>query len=231
MSPLRLGNIADVVTGFYTGDNKKYIRALDENVKGSKNYDKVDLSLVFPCTSLKGIEEVSEGYVPYVKSASCTRYYRLKDDWFVRWDKDTINYYNSNNKSRFQNSFFYFKIGVAIPMVKSSSIRAVLLENRVFDQSIVGIFPKDMSRLYYILALMNSDVVNNLIHAINPTANNSANYVKQIPYFEPAQEVIDFISEKVKLIIENCKNGKMNENESLHLEINGLIQQIYSNQQ
>lgn len=231
MSPLRLGNIADVVTGFYTGDNKKYIRALDESVKGSKNYDKVDLSLVFPCTSLKGIEEVSEGYVPYVKSASCTRYYRLKDDWFVRWDKDTINYYNSNNKSRFQNSFFYFKIGVAIPMVKSSSIRAVLLENRVFDQSIVGIFPKDMSRLYYILALMNSDVVNNLIHAINPTANNSANYVKQIPYFEPAQEVIDFISEKVKLIIENCKNGKMNENESLHLEINGLIQQIYSNQQ
>lgn len=115
-------------------------------------------------------------------------------------------------------------------MVKSSSIRAVLLENRVFDQSIVGIFPKDMSRLYYILAIMNSDVIYNLIHVINPTANNSANYVKQIPYLEPTQEEIDYISEKVKLIIENCQSKKTNENESLHSEINGLIQQIYSNQ-
>ena len=227
---LRLGTVANVVTGFYTGDNKKFIRALDESVKGSKNYDKVDLSLVFPCMSLDGIEKVQEGYVPYVKSASSTRYYRLKDDWFVRWDKNTVNYYNSNKKARFQNSSFYFKTGIAIPMVKSSNIRAFLLENRVFDQSIVGIFPKDKSRLYYILAIMNSDIVNNLIHTINPTANNSANYVKQIPYIEPAQDIMDLISKKVQSIISNYKNGNSSENESLHSEINDLIQQIYSNQ-
>ncbi len=226
----RLGDVADVVTGFYTGDNKRFIRALDETVKGSKNYEKVDLSLVFPCTSLGGIEKAPEGYVPYVKSASITRYYRLNDEWFVRWDKDTINHYNSNKKTRFQNPSFYFKTGVAIPMVKSSSIKAFLLENRVFDQSIVGIFPKDNSRLYYILAIMNSDVVNNLIHTINPTANNSANYVKQIPYFEPGEDVIDLISSKVKSIINNCQNGNSSENESLHSEINELIQQIYSYQ-
>ncbi|MBQ9197341.1 MAG: N-6 DNA methylase [Clostridia bacterium] len=225
---LKLGDVADVVTGFYTGDNKRFIRALNDNVKGSKNYDKVDSSIVFPCTSLDGIENVPEGYIPYVKSASSTRYYRLFDEWFVRWDKDTINYYNSNKKSRFQNSSFYFKTGVAIPMVKSSSIRAFLLENRVFDQSIVGIFPKDNSRLYYILAIMNSDIVNNLIHTINPTANNSANYVKQIPYIEPGQDVIDLISEKVKSIIYNFKHGNSNENKTLHSEINELIQQIYS---
>ena len=228
---LRLGDVADVVTGFYTGDNKRFIRALDESVKGSKNYDKIDLSLVFPCTSLAGIEEVPEGYVPYVKSASCTRYYRMSDDWFVRWDKDTINHYNSNKKSRFQNSSFYFKTGVAVPMVKSSTIRAFLLENRVFDQSIVGIFPKDKSRLYYILAIMNSDIVKDLIHTINPTANNSANYLKQIPYFEPEQDVVDLICRKVELIINNFRNGSSSENESLHSEINVLIQKIYSSQQ
>ena len=226
-APLRLGTVADVVTGFYTGDNKRFIRAFDESVKGSKNYDKVDLSLVFPCMSLDGIEKVPEGYIPYVKSASNTRYYRLNDDWFVRWDKNTIGYYNSNKKSRFQNSSFYFKTGVAIPMVKSSSIRAFLLENRVFDQSIVGIFPKDKSRLYYILAIMNSDIVNNLIHTINPTANNSANYIKQIPYIEPAQDIMDLISRKVQLIISNYQDGNIDENESLHSEINSLVQQIY----
>ena len=115
-------------------------------------------------------------------------------------------------------------------MVKSSSIKAFLLENRVFDQSIVGIFPKDNSRLYYILAIMNSDVVNNLIHTINPTANNSANYVKQIPYVEPEQKVIDLISSKVRTIIYNYQNGNSIENESIHSELNELIEQIYSYQ-
>lgn len=227
-SALRLGDIADVVTGFYTGDNKRFIRAIDDSVKGSKNYDKVDLSLVFHCDSLLGIENVREGYVPYVKSSSSTRYYRIKDEWFVRWDKETIKQYNSNKKSRFQNSAFYFKKGVGIPMVKSSIIRAFLLEDRVFDQSIVGIFPKDASRLYYLLAVMNSDTVNNLIHTINPTANNSANYVKQIPYIEPDKSTMELIDEKVKTIITNCKNGVLTENEFIHAEINKLIRRVYS---
>lgn len=223
----RLSDVADVVTGFYTGDNKKFIRALNASVKGSKNYEKIDSSLVFSCNSIYGIENVSEGYVPYVKSASSTRYYRENDEWFVRWDKNTIKYYNTSKKTRFQNSSFYFQTGVAIPMVKSSNIKAFLIENRVFDQSIVGIFPKDKSKLYYILAIMNSDVINNMLHTINPTANNSANYVKQLPYFEPTKKTMDIISNKVQEIIYNYQNGLEAENDSLHCEINRVIEQIY----
>lgn len=65
------------------------------------------------------------------------------------------------------------------------------MRDRVFDQSIVGIFPKESSKLYYILALMNSDAINNLIHAINPSANNSANYIKQLPYIEPSKKSLN----------------------------------------
>lgn len=184
----KLGDVADIVTGFYTGDNRRFIRALDDSVKGSKNYDKIDQDLVYNCASLNGIPSVDEGYIPYIKSSSPTRYGRMLDTWFVRWDEDTIKYYNNSKKARFQNAFFYFKRGIAIPMVKSSQIKAFLIENRVFDQSIVGIFPKDSSKLLYILALMNSDAINELLHVINPTANNSANYVKQIPYKEPSKE-------------------------------------------
>lgn len=224
---VRLGDVANVVTGFYTGDNKRFIRALDDTIKGSKSYEKINPDLVFPCASLHGIENVSEGYIPYVKSASKTRYYRTNDEWFVRWDKETINHYNGNKKSRFQNSVFYFKTGVAIPMVKASTIRAFLIENRVFDQSIVGIFPKDISKLYYILALMNSDIVNELIHTINPTANNSANYVKQIPYIEPEKAVLEKIESKVKSIIECIKQDKSDDYEEIHCELNSIINQIY----
>ena len=224
----RLGDVADVVTGFCSGDNHRFIRALDHGVRGSRNYAIINLSQVYPCSSIRGIEGVSEGYVPYVKGASPERYIRSRDEWFVRWDEETVLYYNRNKKTRFQNPGYYFRTGVAIPMVKASQIRAFLMENRVFDQSIVGIFPKDSSRLYYLLALMNSDVVNNLIHVINPTANNSANYIKQIPYLEPDRPTFERINTRVRNLIQAIRSGQTSEQEIECQELNTLIGSVYA---
>ncbi|MBR3553341.1 MAG: N-6 DNA methylase [Clostridia bacterium] len=224
----KLGDVADVVTGFYTGDNLRFIKSANKEVKGAKNYAVVDQEQVFSCNSLYGIPDVQEGYIPYIKSASKRRYVRQQDEWFVQWDKKTIDFYNRNKKSRFQNSSFYFKTGIGIPMVKSSIIRAFLMKDRVFDQSIVGIFPKDISKLYYMLALMNSDAINNLVHAINPSANNSANYIKQLPYIEPSEEKLTQINNIVQEIIsleEIANHGKADE---LHNELNSIIDKIYS---
>ena len=100
--------------------------------------------------------------------------------------------------------------------------------DHVFDQSIVGIFPKDSSRLYYLLALMNSDIINDLIHAINPTANNSSNYIKQLPYIEPMSDVIEEITEMVKEVIVFESNADYENADRLHNKINAMISLIYS---
>ena len=226
-APVRLGDIADVVTGFYTGDNRRFIRALNDSVRGAKNYEKIKDAPVYDCSSLQGIGDVTEGYVPYVKGASKTRYFKASDEWFVRWDREAIDYYYNNKRSRFQNSDFYFKTGIAVPMVKAGTVRAFLIQNRIFDQSIVGIFPKDSSRLYYILAIMNSDVINDMIHAINPTANNSANYIKQIPYMEPDNDTLEIIENKVKEAVKRIKNNDTDGYEELHSEINSLVSRVY----
>lgn len=226
-----LGDVADVVTGFYTGNNKKFIRVLDDTVKGSKGYGKVNEQQIYSCTSNDGIPNISEGYVPYVKSSPKRRYLREKDEWFVRWDSDTIKFYHADKKARFQNSSFYFQTGIGIPMVKSKCIRAFLMEKRVFDQSVVGIFPKDSKDLYYILALMNSEVINELIHIINPTVNNSANYVKQIPYHEPSDEMRNKINELVEKVLIFIEEGNDEAADSIHLELNCLISNIYNQEQ
>lgn len=228
-STQKLGDVADIVTGFYTGDNLRFIKSSGKDVKGSKNYDVIDPATVVRCTSLYGIPDVEEGYVPYIKSAAKRRYVRQNDEWFVRWDKTTVDFYNNNKKSRFQNSSFYFKTGVGIPMVKSSTIRAFLMSDRVFDQSIVGIFPKDSSRLYYLLALMNSDTINDLVHVINPTANNSSNYIKQLPYIEPTADILEVIAKKVQEVITLETNADYEKSDKLHNEINAMISLIYSN--
>ena len=101
------------------------------------------------------------------------------------------------------------------------------MKNHVFDQSIVGIFPKDNAKIYYLLALMNSDVINDLIHAINPTANNSSNYIKQIPYMEPAEEVLSEITFKVCELISLEEAAEYDAVDALHNEINSIIGEIY----
>lgn len=227
----RLGDVADVVTGFYTGDNIRFIKARDESVKGSKNYEKINSKEVFECESLEGIPNIEVGYIPYVKSASRRRYLRDEDEWYVRWDSATIEFYNSNKKSRFQNSSFYFKSGVAIPMVKSKSIRAFMMDHRVFDQSIVGIFPRDKTKLYYLLALMNSDVINEYIHIINPTANNSANYVKQLPYIESDAETLAKINELVDRLLDYQKQEEFKKADNIHEQLNEIINVVYNREQ
>ncbi|MDD6826639.1 MAG: N-6 DNA methylase [Oscillospiraceae bacterium] len=222
-----LGDVSSIVTGFYTGNNQKFIKALNKDVKGSKNYEIIAENEIYECTSLKGIPNVEKGYVPYIKSSSKYRYLRGEDEWFVQWDCNTIDFYNSNKKSRFQNSSFYFKTGIGIPMVKSKIIKAFLMSGKVFDQSIVGIFPDDPSRTNYILALMNSTVINDLIHIINPTANNSANYVKQIPYIEPEECIISKINELVDSIFELEKEKKYEEIDNIHKIIDSIISEIY----
>ena len=223
----KLGDIADIVTGFYTGDNQKFIMSANSEVKNSKNYNIIDPTLVFDCKSLKGIPDVTEGYIPYIKSSSKRKYIRGNDEWYVRWDADTISFYKRNKKSRFQNSDFYFKEGIGIPMVKSRMINAFYMKDRVFDQAIVGIFPRENEKIFYVLALMNSEIINSIIHVINPTANNSANYVKQIPYLEPDQDTMKYISEKVEYIIRNSE--KIGNKELLELsgDISTIIGNVY----
>ncbi len=223
-----LGQVADIVTGFYSGNNKKFVCAKNEAVKGAKNYPILDRNKLYDCTSLTGIADVAEGYIPYIKSSSKTRYRREEDEWFVRWDSKTIQFYHDDSKARFQNSRFYFQKGIAIPMVKSNEIRATIMENRVFDQSIVGIFPREEQKLYYLLALMNSDVINRLLHVINPTANNSSNYVKQLPYKEPNEEIREHIEANVAAILALDPISDVDRIAELHKQNNDMIEQTYA---
>ena len=77
------------------------------------------------------------------------------------------------------------------------------------------------------LALMNSSIINQLIHIINPTANNSANYIKLLPYKEPSKPVlskIDSLVDKITLAIDKECYSEM---DNLHKELDKIITDIF----
>lgn len=226
--PSTLGDVANIVTGFYSGDNIRFIRAKDKNIKGAKKYAIVEAKDVSEHADNTGILDPEKSYVPYIKTASKRRYLREEDEWFLRWDAETIDYYQTNKKSRFQNSQFYFKKGICIPMVKSRTIRASLMENRVFDQAIVGIFPHNDNMLMYILAFMNSDIACKMIHIINPTANNSSNYVKQIPFIMPQRTELEYITTLVEKLLSALRANDSETSTNLHNQLNKYFDSLYS---
>ena len=221
-----IGDICNCVTGFYSGNDKVFLKVLNKSVRNSKKYEIVDTNLVEYECSQKCIEGLSNGkcYVPIVKGGN-TKYLK-KDIWFMSWTQANVVHYIADKKARYQNSNYYFQRGIGIPMISSSSITASLIDNRLFDQSIVGVFPKDNGYLYYLLALFNSPTCNTLIRAINSSTNNSSNYIKKIPFIKPSQKELFEITNNIKIILNNLLIGEFDFT-ALENANNSIIRDIY----
>jgi len=197
-----LADFANCVTGIYCGDNKRFMAVIQTEKKSLADYTRADISSIdYTHKSNTPVSE-SKKYIPIVKGSSSTGYYRTADEWLIEWTPSALFHYNNDKKARFQNSQYYFRKGIALPMVKSSKVKATVLHEMVFDQSIVGVFPHDDKYLFYLLAYLNSRTANKFIHTINPTANNSANYLKKIPVYMPVDSELRRINELVEAIIE-----------------------------
>ena len=59
------------------------------------------------------------------------------------------------------------------------------------------------SLLYYLLGFFNSSICTEIIEAINPSTNNSANYIKKIPFLEPDDDTKEKVEKLVFKILEN----------------------------
>ena len=91
-------------------------------------------------------------------------------------------------------------------MIRSSKLTGALIDGRLFDQSIVGVFPKDDTWTLYLLGFINSNICSELINAINPSTNNSANYIKKIPFIKPDTKTRAKVELLVKDIISSIEN-------------------------
>lgn len=227
-SKLKIGDIASCVTGFYSGDDKTFLKVNSPDLKNGKNYDLVHADSVN--RDYENIQNILDGiegekyFVPIVKGGNVK--FLKPEGWYMNWSREAVSHYKKDKKARFQNPQYYFKYGVGVPMISSSSITASLIENKLFDQSIVGIFPKDKSLIFYLLAFFNSPTCNKFIRTINPSANNPANYIKKIPFVMPSVERLKIIDSTVMEILESIRQTS-SYNEELEKKLSEAIKTIY----
>lgn len=224
----KISDVADCVTGFYSGNDKEYLKVISPNLKNGKKYELVDKSRIN--SNYSEIPDILDGipnqncFIPIVKGGNIK--FLKPDNWFMDWSRESVQHYKSDTKARFQNPQYYFRFGIGVPMVSSSQITASLIENKLFDQSIVGVFPKTQNLIYYLLAFFNSPTCNKLIRTINPSANNPANYIKKIPFIAPTGTELKKINQITEQIITDIKDNKT-DNSKLKIDLNEIIQGIY----
>jgi len=224
----RIGDVADCVTGFYSGNDRKFLKKYSEKVRYGSKYpvvrqEEISSDYLQSPNLLDGIEG-ARFFIPIVKGGN-TKYFK-PDMWFIDWSAEAVEIYKTHKKSRFQNADYYFRLGIGVPMVSSSQITAALIEDKIFDQSIVGVFPKQKEMTYYLLAFFNSPTCNKLIRTINPTANNSANYIKKIPFIRPQETMFKKINILAREIVNNLKNYGMYSSQK-EVKLNAYIEEVY----
>ncbi|HGH5363925.1 TPA: N-6 DNA methylase [Yersinia enterocolitica] len=178
---ISLGEIAECKTGIYTGDNERFCAYDAQNPPKRTNGHPIDWKKVTDNpTRIEKEEGINSdiAYVPFVRGGH--RNVFEKTNSCIRWDKEAIDYYSHNKKSRLQNKTFYFKKGLAIPMVTSGRLSASEMENCIFDQGVVGVFTNDIRYHDFLLIYLNHHIATEQKSIVSPGANNSANYLKKI---------------------------------------------------
>ncbi len=184
-STIPLGEIAECRTGIYTGNNKRFCAYDSKRPPIRKNGHPINWKAQVKTSLLKDDEKRiglkgQKHYVPLVRGGHREPFASIPN--VVDWSKEAVAYYADDKKARLQNASFYFKKGLAVPMVTSGRISASLMENAIFDQGVVGVFPKNKKITNYLLIYLNGNFVSNTVKKIiNPGANNSSNYIKRIP--------------------------------------------------
>jgi adenine-specific DNA-methyltransferase len=185
-----LGDLADCVTGIYSGADTQFLKRAPENLSRVNKYPKIERDRVFKSIdrqpNLNGLED-SACFLPVLKGGGFP--YLKPELWFLDWSVKAVTHYKTDKKARFQNSRFYFRTGIGFPMVSSGRASAsVIRETWIFDQSVVGIFPKLHDHFGFLLAFLNSSTCWRLLRQINPSTNNSAKYLRRLPIVLPTEE-------------------------------------------
>ncbi len=180
-----LGELATCKTGIYTGDNSRFHYWNRDHPPRKKSGQPLDWKLVQDPWTLSTEEktfgiEGDRHFVPLIKGGH--RPLIGETCWAIDWSREALRFYQTDRKARFQNSSWYFKKGLAVPMVTSGRLSASLMEHSVFDQGVVGVFPYEVDLIPFLLLYLNTSLATQWMkEAINPSANNSANYIKKLP--------------------------------------------------
>ena len=182
----QLGEIVPIKQGLATADNNRFLRLWYEVDNSKISFNK----------------DLNKKWYPYNKGGAFRKWYG-NNDYVVNWEKDGYEIKNFKDekgklRSRPQNTEYYFRKSVTWSLISAGSIAfRYKPSGHIFDIAGMSCFPND-EIFDYILALNNSNIINDMMKFIAPTLNYQVGDIAKIPVIFTNKEVENKISELTK---------------------------------
>ena len=180
-----LSDLAEPKVGLQTGDNDRFLRRWTE-VSSAK------IGLHVKCAN----DTVASGvkWIPCMKGGAYRKWYG-NHDLVVNWDNNGSEI-KQHPGSYIRNERYYFKPGMTWSTVTSSSFSMRKVPSGfLFETKGSVLFPKDDSQAPYLLAYMNSSLVDYLLKMVAPTLDYHEGPLGRIPCMEAPVEDAGKISD------------------------------------
>ena len=190
-----LADVADTKQGFATGDNNRFLKfwqEVDWNTVGL-NYSSRELA-----------KESFKKWFPTNKGGSYRKWYG-NNIYLANWKNDGSEM-RAFSGSVIRNPQYYFRQGITWSSLSSGGLSMRFSPTGfIFESKGSMCYLKDVCNLFYVLALMNTKVVDSMLNILAPTLDYHEGPMSKVPV------VIDsnrkkLIDEKAKVCVNICKN-------------------------
>lgn len=166
-----------------TGNNEKYIRKFWE-----------------VCSNIIGQDKK---WVLCARGGAYRKWYGNIEE-VINWSNSAKSFYRKDNIARIIPEYLWFKSGISWSRITSykPSFRMLSNEN-LFEKTGVSIFLKDESKLYYLLAYLNSKVAEYLLRVITQVVSIQVRDIRSLPFkvkeIANSEQVYDLVKNSASL--------------------------------
>ena len=189
-----LADIADTKQGFATGDNNRFL----------KFWQEVDWNTVgMNCDSREKAKESLKKWFPTNKGGSYRRWYG-NNIYLANWKNDGEEM-RAFSGSVIRNPQYYFKQGITWSSLSSGGLSMRFSpKGFIFESKGSMCYFKNGCNLFYVLALMNTKVVDSMLKILAPTLDYHEGPMSKVPVVIDLEQK-DLIDEKAKECVDICK--------------------------
>lgn len=157
-------------SGIMTGKDQMFLRLWNE----------VDIKNInFNCKSYRDMGEYT--WFPINKGGSSRKYFG-NNEFIVNLKNEGELIKKVSTNYRLRDSKYYFKPGITWSRIATGNISfREAIKGSLFADAGPMMFIKDDNERKYILALLNSKVITNILYYLNPTMNYQVNDIENIP--------------------------------------------------
>ncbi|MFQ3545275.1 N-6 DNA methylase [Halobacillus rhizosphaerae] len=164
-------------------------------------------------------------WIPFYKNGG------NKDAWYYSpkfyIHKDWPVYAEHSHTFVLRNKSFFYKEGITCSSMGINFSAAYLPKGSLFGVN-ANLFPNNREDLYYILGLLNSNLIKYMLRKVlNRTNMITSGYIKKLPYIEPSPAMKTAVTNCAKQLVEGKKADKNFPVHVLQNQMNQLVFNIY----